>query len=80
MERRNGETLRLKRAVVGQRIVCHGQVQHMQGGMQWNSKAASLTTVLAACLFLLPCLLRLRNQRFSFMLGMLRFVRVMRVL
>jgi hypothetical protein len=45
-----------------------------------NSKAASLTTVLVACLFLLPCLLRLRNQRLSFMLGMVRFVRVMRVL
>jgi hypothetical protein len=45
-----------------------------------NSKVASLTTVLVACLFLFPCLLRLRNQRFSFMLGMVRFVRVMRVL
>lgn len=45
-----------------------------------NSKAASLTTILAACLFLLPCLLRLRNQRFSFVLGVVRFVRVMRVL
>jgi hypothetical protein len=45
-----------------------------------SSKAASLTTVLVACLFLLPCLLRLCNQRFSFMLGMVRFVRVMRVL
>ena len=45
-----------------------------------SSIAASLTTVLVACLFLLPCLLRLRNQRFSFMLSMVRFVRVMRVL
>jgi hypothetical protein len=45
-----------------------------------SSKAASLTTVLVARLFLLPCLLRLRNQRFSFMLDMVRFVRVMRVL
>jgi hypothetical protein len=45
-----------------------------------SSKTASLTTVLVSRLFLLPCLLRLRNQRFSFMLGMVRFVRVMRVL
>ena len=43
-------------------------------------KTASLTTVLVACLFLPPCLLRLRNKRLSFMLGMVRFIRVMRVL
>jgi hypothetical protein len=50
-------------------------------GLKWkSSKAGSLTTVLVACLFLLPCLLCLRNERFSFMLGMVRFVHVMRIL
>lgn len=59
---------------------CHRQVAAHAGRNAMSSKATSLTTILVACLFLLPCLLRLRNQRFSFMFGMVRFVRVMRVL